>query len=277
VVACKFKVSAPEMVGAKTKLSLFLCLAAGVGLAGAICLPALAAGPRSNASVSLCPQVREADDYFLGRRNLENVQKAIQLLGERVANNPNDYEAWWRVSKFNSYMARHSDGKEEDGYLDAGVAAGRKAVALAPNRPEGHFWLGANLGLQAEDRGFLRGLTMVDSIRKEMEITNRLDPDYEEAGAQRTLARIDYRAPFFKGGDKKRSIQMLKEVLTRYPHNSLAMLYLADSYMALGRRHEARQQLENILSLCPDPTYGPEQEDNQAEARERLTEYFAKN
>jgi len=40
--------------------------------------------------------------------------------------------------------------------------------------------------------------------------------------------------------------------------------------MALGRRDEARQQLERILNLCPDPVYGPEQEENQEEARQRL-------
>ena len=221
--------------------------------------------------------MREADDYFLGRRNLDNVQKGIQLLRGRVAQTPQDYEAWWRLSKFNSYMARHSEDKSEDSYLEAAVAAGKKAVNLVPNRPEGHFWLGANLGLQAEDRGFLRGLLMIDSVRKEMEAVDRLDPDYEEAGGLRTLARVAYRAPFFKGGDKMRSIQMLKDVLKRFPHNSLAMLYLADSYIVLGRRQEARRQLEEILSLCPDPTYGPEQEDYQAEARERLTKYFAKN
>ena len=50
-------------------------------------------------------------------------------------------------------------------------------------------WLGAGLGLQAEDRGFLRGMTMIDSVRKEMEAANRLDPNYEEAGAM--LERLE--------------------------------------------------------------------------------------
>lgn len=277
MVACEFIKSAPELPGAIRRPNFISRLAASVGLGLATCLAASAAGLRTGPTVPLSAQVRDADDYFLGRRNLENVQKAIHLLGERVAQDSQDYEAWWRLSKFNSYLARHSDTKAEDSYLDAAVAAGKKAVALAPNRPEGHFWLGANLGLQAEDRGFLRGLMMIDSVRKEMEAVDRIDPDYEEAGGLRTLARVAYRAPFFKGGDKQRSIQMLQQVLQRFPHNSLAMLYLADSYMALGRRQEAHEELEKILSLCPDPDYGPEQEGYQAEARERLTKYFAKN
>ena len=171
---------------------------------------------------------------------------------------------------FSCYLARHSDGHDKMQHLEGAIDAGRKAVAIAPGRPEGHFWLGADLGLMAEARGFLRGLTLVDSIRKEMEIVIRLDPEYEQAAGFRMLARLDYRAPFFKGGDKRRSIELLEQALDRYPDNSLTMLYLADSLMALGRRDEARQQLERILNLCPDPVYGPEQEENQEEARQRL-------
>ncbi len=276
-MALKLKKCAPETNGAAKKLKLIFCLATTVGLGAVNCLAASGAWRHPGPTFPICEQVRDADDYYLGRRNIENVQKAIQLLDERIAQDSKDYEAWWRLSKFNSYLARHADGKAEGKYLDAAVAAGKKAVTLAPNRVEGHFWLGANLGLQAEDRGPFRALLMIDSVRREMETVARLDPDYEEGGGLRTLARIDYRAPFFKGGDKQKSIQMLQQVLQRFPHNSLAMLYLSDSYMALGRRQEAHQELNKILALCPDPIYGPEQEDNQAEARERLIKYFAKN
>lgn len=219
--------------------------------------------------------MRGADDYFLGRQELSNVRTALQLLRQAVSENPKDYEAWWRISKFTCYLARHTEGRARQKLLQAGIDAGTKAVALAPNRVEGHFWLGANQGLMAEARGFLKGLSLIERVRSEMKTVIRLDPNYEQAAGLRTLARVDYRAPFFKGGDKRRSIKLLQQSLNRFPHNSLTMLYLADSYMALGRRQQARQQLENILSLCPDPLYGPEQQDNQAEARERLAKYFA--
>jgi tetratricopeptide (TPR) repeat protein len=239
----------------------------------------LLGAPRSRAvgpNLPLSERVREADDCFLGRRELAYVRKAIELIRQQVAIDPDDYEAWWRRAEFTCYMARHTSGKEKEEYLEEGIAAGRKAVALWPNRAEGHFWLGVNLGLEAEQRGYFRGLMMVDSIRKELELVVKLDPNYEQAGGERTLARLDYRAPFFKGGDKARSIKLLLDALKRFPHNSLARLYLADSYLAMGRRQEAREQLEIILNLCPDPQYGPEQEENQARARERLAKYFPK-
>jgi tetratricopeptide (TPR) repeat protein len=259
----------------KARRNFFLRPAACTLLGLAILLGVAAAAAGAAANLTLADRVQAADDCFLGRRNLEYVKKAVQLLREREAEAPQDYEAWWRDSKFTCYLARHSTGAERGKYLEKAVEAGKQAVALGPNRPEGHFWLGVNLGLEAEQRSLIRGLMMLDSIRKELEIVVRLDPDYEEAGGQRTLARLDYRAPFYKGGDKLRSIQLLEDVLKRYPHNSLAQLYLADSYLALGRRQEARQQLEVILNLCPDPEYGPEQEENQAEARQRLARNFS--
>lgn len=251
----------------------------GIGLvaAGMVfgLISTLAAPGASVTAPLLSEQVRRADDYYLGRHNTANVSRALSLLRATVAQNPQDYEAWWRIAKFAFYLAARSSKLEKRKFLAAGVQAGKRAVALAPHRVEGHFWLGANYGLTAESRHFLRGLSLVDAIRHEMETVVHLDPDYEHGAGLRTLARVYYRAPFFKGGDKRRSIELLEDCLIRYPENSLTMLYLADSYLALGLRLEAREQLERILALCPDPQYGPELAEHQAEARSRLARHFA--
>ena len=235
------------------------------------------AASAAGASLTIPPlsdRVRQADDYYLGRQNPENAHRALQLLRDAVSRNPHDYEAWWRISKFACHLARRAAKPEKLRLLDEAVEAGKRAVALGPQRVEGHFWLGANYGLTAETRSFVRALLMVDTVRREMETVVRLDPDYEQGAGLRTLARIDYRVPFFKGGDKRRSIDALEKCLTRFPEDSLAMLYLSDSYLALGLRAEAREQLERILQLCPDPNYAAELAENQEEARARLAKYF---
>jgi len=228
----------------------------------------------SSFAFPLSDRVREADDDYLGRQDLANVAHGLDLLRADVAQDPKDYEAWWRISKFIYYQAWHAASSDKMKLLDSGVDAAKKAVALRPDRVEGHYWLGANYDLTAEVRGYWRGLWYVESIRREMEAVTRLDPDYEQAGGLRTLARIDFRAPFFLGGDKRRSIRLLKECLDRYPENSRAMLYLSDSDMALGFRDDARNTLEQILNLCPDPQYWPELIENQEEARARMAKYF---
>lgn len=234
----------------------------------------LSAARGVSAGPSLSILVQEADDYYVGRANPDNVRKGLALLRQSVAKNRKDFEAWWRISKFACYLARHASGAQKTRLLDEEIEAGKKAVALEPDRAEGHFWLGAGYGLTAEMRGMFGGLRLVDPVRSEMEAVIRVGPDYEQAAGLRTLARVYYRAPFFKGGDKRRSIELLEGCLKRFPDNSLTMLYLADSLMAVHRRDEARRQLENLLNLCPDPLYGPELAENQEEARARLARYF---
>ena len=248
--------------------------AAGFVASWACCCAVVSASGATLTTPRLTDRVRLADEYYLGRQNLDNARRGLRLLREAAAQNPNDYEAWWRIAKSACFLARHIGKPEKFQLLDEGVAAGRRAVALAPQRVEGHFWLGANYGLTAEARIFVKALLLVDPIRQEMETVVRLDPDYEQGAGLRTLARVDFRAPFFKGGDKRRSMEVLEKCLTRYPENSLTMLYLADSYLALGLRDEARQQLERILSLCPDPNYAAELNENQEEARARLAKFF---
>lgn len=232
--------------------------------------------PAQGASIQwrLSEVARQADDLYLGRQTLGNVYKGLDILRRAVAANPQDYEAWWRISKFMCYLIRHTSEQEAERFYKDAIDAGRRAVALQPNRVEGHFWLGANLGLYAESRSVLEGLREVDNIRRELETVIQLDPDYEQASGLRTLARVYYEAPFFKGGDKHRSVELLEQALRRYPDNSLTLLYLADSLWAVGRRQEARQTLERILNLCPDPTYGPELADSQGEAQKRLERGF---
>jgi len=220
--------------------------------------------------IPLSERVRQADDYYLGRQNPENVAKGLDLLRADVADDENDFEAWWRIAKFVYYRARHTSGPDKLKFLDDGVNAAKQAIALEPNRAEGHYWLGANYDLISEARGYWRGLLYLDDIREEMETANGLNRDYEQEGAMVTIARLDFRAPFFKGGDKRLSIQLLKECLNRSPENSKAMLYLSDSYAAMGLRKEAHRELENILNLCPDPQFAPELAENQEAARARL-------
>jgi tetratricopeptide (TPR) repeat protein len=233
-----------------------------------------AAATAADGGQTLASLVIQADDYYQGRWNIGNVVKGLALLHQEVARNPQDYEAWWRIAEFDSYLARHDDGPVELKELEEGIDAGKKAAALAPARPEGHFWLGADYGLYAQEQNLFQALRYVDRIRQEMQTVEKIDPNYNQCGAQRTLARVDYEVPPLLGGNKKESVALLQDSLKKCPKGSLTMLYLAQSLLALGRKDEARVQLENLLKLCPDPLYGPEQEQNQVEARDLLAKDF---
>jgi len=133
-------------------------------------------------SAPLSEQARQADVYYQQRQDAENVRKALTLVRDATATNPQDYEDWWRVAMFTNFLARRATAAEKSRLLDEGIEAGKKAVVLSPNRVEGHFWLGANYGLAAEAGGFLQGLHLVGDIRSEMQTVLKLNPEYQEAG-----------------------------------------------------------------------------------------------
>ncbi|MGH9452253.1 MAG: tetratricopeptide repeat protein [Terriglobia bacterium] len=240
-------------------------------------LPLLAAGgwaAPANAETGLSPAIVKADSLYQNRSEIDNVRQAIAILRREVAQHPDSYAAWWRIAQADCYLARHVPGNQQESILEDGVAAGRKAEALKPDRPEGHFWVGANEGLLAEDRGLWGGLTLIDPIRDEMRKVMKLDPNYMEDGAERILGRLYYEAPFFKGGNKRLSVSLLENCLKLYPGDSLTMIYLAASYRATGRRQAAREMLERVLRLTSDPANGPELANYKAEARKNLRKYF---
>jgi tetratricopeptide (TPR) repeat protein len=239
------------------------------------CPVALRSAEPATRTDGLAGLIATADRDYRSRADLANVQRGLRILRQVIEGDPNNYDSWWRISRSENYLGRKEPNDNAAGRdYQLGIDAGRKAVALRPNQVEGHFWLGANCGLLAETEGWIKGLRLIDTVRAEMETVMRLDPQYEEAAGQRTLARLYYLAPFFKGGDKQRSILLLQDCLRRFPNDSFAMLYLADDYVAVGRRDEARSLLEHILDLRGNPADGPELADNQAEARDRLRGEF---
>lgn len=218
--------------------------------------------------------IARADLLYEARGNIDNVRRAISILRAEADKNPRNFKAWWRIAKFDCYLARHVPDKSQQSILEDGIAAGKKAENLEPGRPEGHFWVGANQGLLAEARGLWGGLRLITPIENEMHEVMKLDPGYMDYGAERVLGRLYFEAPFFKGGNKQLSVRLLEDCLRRYPDDSLTMMYLADSYRSTGRPGEARKMLEKILSLHSDPLNGPELAEYKEQARRQLQKYY---
>jgi hypothetical protein len=52
--------------------------------------------------------------------------------------------------------------------------------------------------------------------------------------------------------------------------NAFLRFHLAEAYQAVGRTADARQQLNTILSMTPDPNYLPELKEAQMQARQLM-------
>src|SRR5919205_151743 len=88
--------------------------------------------------------------------------------------------------------------------------AGKAAVALQPNKPEGHFWLGANYGGNAA-HSTLSNLSSFTDIKTEMEAVLKLDESYQGYSTYLGLGRLYLGAPKVFGGDVGKAIEYLEK------------------------------------------------------------------
>jgi tetratricopeptide (TPR) repeat protein len=214
--------------------------------------------------------IAQADKLYAERGDLARTREGILLLARALASDSGSYDAAWRLSRLNYFLGAHtSDKTERDRAYDKGVEAARRAVKLQDGKPEGHFWLGANLGGRAQTSA-LSGMTSIDEIRSEMEKVIQLDEGFQSGSAYMALGQIDLQAPRFLGGDSKRAVEILEKNLRFGEANALYRLRLAQAYLAVNRKEDARRELNAIINMTPSPEYLPEYNDALGEARKLL-------
>ncbi len=117
--------------------------------------------------------------------------------------------------------------------LEDGVARGRAAVSLAPTRPEGHFWMAANMGALAE-LSARAGLKYRKTIKEELETVLRLDAAFLQGSADRALGRWYFKVPRLFGGSKKSAEEHLRASLEVRPEQH-GVAFLPRRVAARGR------------------------------------------
>lgn len=213
----------------------------------------------------------ELDKLFAGRDELRNLHRAEALLADRSKEHPSEYESLWRAGRIWYYLAEgQKEKKFKLNYFEKGLNVSRRAVEVKPERPEGHFWLAANLGEASEIRGIWSSLRSLSTIRLEFEKVLEIAPTFESGKACLALGEMNLRLPGLLGGDDNKGIELLEKGLQLAPGNHEIKLALASAYAQKGRKTEARKLLEQILE-SPDPAMTPrELADSQSQAQKQL-------
>ena len=93
------------------------------------------------------------DALYARREEPGFAARAADAWAARLAATPADFEAAWKLSRARYYLGTNGRVDGRRAALDAGMEAARTAIALQPSKPEGHFWLAANMGALAESFG----------------------------------------------------------------------------------------------------------------------------
>jgi len=215
--------------------------------------------------------VQQGDELYAGRADLAKAKEAQAKYEAALAASEDDYGANWRLSRVLYWIGDHTPGDGAKATIfRQGVERAKKAVELGPDKADGHFWLGVCYGVYGEAKGVLKSLSLVKPIKAAMRRVLEIDPAYDRGGADRVLGRVFHELPGIAGGSEKTSLEHLLKAVAYGPRVGLNLLYLADTYVSLGRIDDARKTLETILTVEPLPDLVPETAEEQAQARERL-------
>jgi tetratricopeptide (TPR) repeat protein len=219
--------------------------------------------------------IRQAEALFKQRDDAAKMREAVKLLGAARSADNRNFEIEWQFAKFNYFLGRQtSDDKEAEKCFEDGVQAGKIASRIEPNKPDGHFWYAANLGEQASRSPLTVGIRAIDEIRSEMNKVIEIQPDYQAAAAYDALAQVELKAGMLGGGKPEKAVEYLEKALTISKENTYLYLHLAEAYLAINRKADAKRQLDFVLKMKPSPDYMPEYRECVDKAKDLLEKRF---
>jgi tetratricopeptide (TPR) repeat protein len=236
-----------------------------------VALAAIGVMPPLDARHTLQVPADDPDTLYKDRDNLASARKATEIWEARLKANPRDFESAQKLSKARYWLGTNGlPEPERKAALEAGIAAARAAIALDPKRPEGHFWLAANMGALAESFGMRQGIKYRGPIKDAMLATLKIDPGFLDGSADRALGRWYFKVPGLFGGSNKRSEEHLRKSLTYNPNSVISHLFLGDTLADMGRKDEARKEYQAAIDAPLDPDWAPEDRRFKEQAKQLL-------
>jgi tetratricopeptide (TPR) repeat protein len=161
------------------------------------------------------------------------------------------------MARLSFLLGELSSKEEKTRYFEKGQGYSETLVREKPDWPEGHYWLALNLCGLAEQGGARRGLKLIPEIVEELDKALKENPAYDQAGAHRVLGRLYFECPSWplSVGNIPQSYSHLSAAVAIAPENSTNHLFLAETLFKMGKKEEARKELQQVLngtrhSLC---------------------------
>ena len=102
--------------------------------------PTVSPGGLPDGAKSAAESIAEASALYAQRKDLSKVRSGIAVLRQVRIHDDGNYEAAWKLAKFDYYLGLHAtDNREREAAFQEGVEAGRIAVHLQGDKADGHF------------------------------------------------------------------------------------------------------------------------------------------
>jgi len=218
--------------------------------------------------------IAQGDALYAQRQDPKLAAQSLAKYQEALAHAPDSFEALIKNVQAMYYIGDNSGSNAEKlKIFKQAMEMCNKAVALRPDRVEGHYWLGVHTGSYGEARGVLKSLFLKNDIIRAMNKAIAIDGAYENGGAYCVLGRLYFKVPGLFGGSNKKSRQYLEKCRQVAPKSSINLVFLAETYWALDEEELAIKTLEDLEAMDPDPLWIPETEKDKKEGARLLKKY----
>jgi tetratricopeptide (TPR) repeat protein len=220
----------------------------------------------------------EADKIF-DEGGVENFKKSIELYQKAVEQQPDDYEANWKLARAIREYADKSRKKGVEGWKDIcakygkeGMQYAQKAIELKPERPDGYYYYGLNVGIYSDGVSILTALGegLKGKTQQSFEKAYEINKLYKDGGPMLALGRFWAVLPW-PMTDRKKALAYYREYQqTEYfATNTEAQVFLAELLIEMGgdkNKAEAKGYVEKALQ-SDDPYFKDYAERLQADLK----------
>jgi tetratricopeptide (TPR) repeat protein len=200
--------------------------------------------------------VAEADKLF-DQGGIENYKQAIDLYKKALAGNPNDYEANWKCARALREYGESTKTEKVEGWKDIcakygkeGMNYAQKASEIKPERPDGYYYYGLNVGVYSDGVSIFTALSegLKDKTQDNFEKAYALNKLYKEGGPMIALGRFWQVLPW-PMRDRKKSLKYYREYqATEYFADNIEVhVYIGELLIQIGgkdNKAEAKGYLE---------------------------------
>lgn len=209
------------------------------------------------------------DELYWHREDIASAKQAADLWAKEAAAGKN-FEATWKLARAYYWLGTQGPADERRAALDRGVQTGEQAIALDASKPEGHFWLAANMGSLAESYGLSQGIKYRGRIKDELEIVLKMGEAWQQGSADRALGWWYHRVPGLFGGSESKAETYLRKALEYNTQSTATLFFLSEVLIERGKKDDARKTLQQVLDAPLDPDWTPEDKDFKRKATDRL-------
>ena len=198
-------------------------------------------------------------DQLYKKGGMENYKQSIELYLKALEANPNHYETNWKCARAYREYGNEAKKQNVEGWKDIcakygkeGMKYAQKALDQRPDRPDGYYYYGLNVGIYSDGVSILTALAegLKDKTQSSFEKTYELDKMYDDAGPILALGRFWAVLPW-PLYDKKKALKYYREYqATKYfEEKDEGKIYLSELLFKLGEeknKEEAKSLLEKV-------------------------------